>query len=90
MIMVLSKAGVVIGGDIGPLHMAASFNVNTVTLMNPTSVEKFAPLNTKGIVLTADYDCKDCHKVKCPRGFVVWHTFPLRMFIKLLVVCYSK
>lgn len=68
MIMVLSKAGVVIGGDIGPLHMAASFNVNTVTLMNPTSVEKFAPLNTKDIVLTADYDCKDCHKVKCPKG----------------------
>lgn len=68
MIMVLSKAAVVVGGDTGPLHIAASLNVNTVTLMNSTSVDKHAPFNGKGIVLTADYECKDCHKVKCPKG----------------------
>ena len=68
MIMVLSKSAVVVGGDTGPLHIAASLNVNTVALMNPTSVEKFAPLNIKGVALTADYDCNNCHKVKCPKG----------------------
>ncbi len=67
MIMVLSKASVVVGGDTGPMHIAASLNVNTVTLMNPTSVDKHAPFNDKGIVLTADYDCNNCHKVKCPK-----------------------
>lgn len=68
MIAVLRKATVVVGGDTGPLHIAASLNLNTVTLMNPTSAEVVAPLNPKGIVLTADYDCNNCNKVKCPKG----------------------
>ena len=68
MIIVLNKAEVVVGGDTGPLHIAASLNVNTVTLMNPTSTVMYAPFNNKGTVLTANYDCKNCHKVKCPKG----------------------
>ena len=67
MAIVLSKAEVVVGGDTGPLHIAASLNIKTVTLMNPTC-DVHAPLNNKGIVLTADYDCNNCHEVKCPKG----------------------
>ena len=66
--MVLSKASVVIGGDTGPMHIAASLNVKTVALMNPTSAVSDAPFTNDGIVLTADYECKNCYEVKCPKG----------------------
>ncbi|MBO5167939.1 MAG: glycosyltransferase family 9 protein [Phascolarctobacterium sp.] len=68
MIMVLNKADVVVGGDTGPLHIAASLNVPTITLMNSTSPEVHGTLGKKGIMLTADYPCKNCYKVVCPKG----------------------
>lgn len=68
MIMVLAKAAVVVGGDTGPMHIAASLNVKTITLMGPTYALKFAPYGKKSVVLIADYPCKVCQLVKCPKG----------------------
>lgn len=68
MVMILAQAAIVIGGDTGPMHIASSLGVKTITLMNPTYPVKFAPFGNKGIVLTANYPCKNCHLTKCPKG----------------------
>ncbi|MDE1171156.1 MAG: glycosyltransferase family 9 protein [Verrucomicrobium sp.] len=49
---VLARAGMFVGGDTGPLHFAAGLGVPTVALYGPSIVSQWAPLNSRGAVLT--------------------------------------
>lgn len=81
MVMILAQATIVVGGDTGPMHIASSLGVKTITLMNPTYPVKFAPYGNKGIVLTANYPCKNCHFTKCPKGICCMkYIEPARVF----------
>lgn len=87
MIIVLTQAAVVVGGDTGPLHIADSLNVKTITLMNPTFPDKYAPFGKQRIVLTAEYPCKNCHIVKCPKGICCMKYIDPQKVFKTIETC---
>jgi ADP-heptose:LPS heptosyltransferase len=49
---VLSRAGVFISGDTGPLHFAAGLGVPTISLFGPTSPALWAPIGARHQALT--------------------------------------
>ncbi len=65
---IIEQACVVIGGDTGPLHIAAALGIPTVALFGPTDPAIYAPLGPKNAVLFNRLMCSYCHKTKCPKG----------------------
>ena len=70
----LGQAAVVLGVDSGPLHLAVSQGVPTVTLFGPVEVGRYGPWGdpAKHQVVRADIFCSPCHVITaCPRGLAV-------------------
>ena len=76
MLSLLSKAQLVVGGDTGPMHIAASMGVRTLTLMGPTYAGKCAPFGSLATVLEADCPCRNCHLEHCPNGICCMEYLP--------------
>lgn len=56
-------------GDSGPMHIAASFNIPTVSIFGPTrSFETSQWMNKQSINLKKDLSCQPCMKRTCPLG----------------------
>jgi ADP-heptose:LPS heptosyltransferase len=51
---VLSRAGVFIAGDTGPLHFAAGLGVPTISLFGPSSPSRWAPIGGRHQILTGN------------------------------------
>ncbi len=65
---------VCVGGDTGPLHVAAAAGAPTVTMFGPISSDRTRPygeLNTS-IITTAP--CSPCFKRTCPKTFICMDT----------------
>lgn len=65
----LSKCHVVVGGDTGPLHLAAAVGVPLVPLYGPTALTRTGPLGRQAIVPhtpSPDLDCWPCELATCP------------------------
>jgi heptosyltransferase I len=62
------RAQIFIGGDTGPLHIAAACGVPIVGLYGPTSPERNGPFDLQDIVVGRDLWCREnCYKRTC------WH-----------------
>lgn len=62
------RARFFIGGDTGPLHIAAACGTPIVGLYGPTSPERNGPFNPEDVTIGLDLWCRpDCHRRKC------WH-----------------
>lgn len=61
------KAELFIGGDTGPLHLAAALELAVVAIMGPTDPKTHGPYNENSIVLQTDIKCKNCWNRKCKR-----------------------
>jgi lipopolysaccharide heptosyltransferase I len=62
------RASLFVGGDTGPLHMAAASKTPIVGLYGPTSPERNGPFDDKDITIGRDLWCRtDCHRRSC------WH-----------------
>lgn len=62
------EAALFVGGDTGPLHLAASAGTRIVGLYGPTAAERNGPFNPFDIVVGRDLWCRDrCHRRSC------WH-----------------
>jgi heptosyltransferase-2 len=56
-----------ITGDSGPMHVAAAFQVPTVSIFGPTKDEETAQwMNKKSIILKKNLDCQPCMERTCP------------------------
>lgn len=64
---VLQQASVVIGGDTGPLHLAAALKTPVVALLGPTDEDRNGPYGKGHEVLTVPHDCAGCWKRNCPK-----------------------
>ena len=70
----LERCRMFIGGDTGPLHLAAALGVPTVALMGPTTPSRNGPLGPgppgggRGTVVHHELPCSHCYKKTCP-GF---------------------
>lgn len=63
----ISNLDLFITGDSGPMHIAAAFQVPTVTIFGPTKDNETSQwLNEKSIIIKKNLDCQPCMKRTCP------------------------
>ncbi len=62
---VLSRCGLVIGGDTGPVHIAAALAVPTLAIFGPTSPEKTGPRGPRVRLLSHSVPCQPCRLREC-------------------------
>ena len=67
----LERCRMFIGGDTGPLHLAAALGVPTVAVMGPTTPSRNGPVGPGGVqgaVVHHELPCSHCYQRTCP-GF---------------------
>jgi len=65
----ISTLDIFITGDSGPMHIAAAFQIPTVSIFGPTKINETSQwLNNKTVVLKKDLTCQPCMKRVCPLG----------------------
>ena len=65
----MSQLHVMVCNNSGPLHMAAAFDVPTVSFMGPTNASRWWPVGPAHRVLRMhNLDCLGCERGVCPRG----------------------
>ena len=62
---VIKNASVVVGGDTGPVHLAAGLNVPTVMIMGPTDANRNGPYGQIQNALEVSHECRGCWKRAC-------------------------
>lgn len=65
---VIKKARLVLGGDTGPVHLAAGLGVRTLMLMGPTDANRNGPYGQIENAIEVDRNCKGCWKRACPKN----------------------
>lgn len=71
LISVLRRTSLFIGGDTGPMHLAAALHVPVVALFGPTRPERNGPYGTKSIVLRSPESVYDSsHGARPDEGLV--------------------
>ena len=63
---ILGRCQLFIGGDTGPLHLAAALGVPTVALFGPTTPERNGPYGPYGRVIHHELPCSHCYQGVCP------------------------
>lgn len=65
---IFTRAALVLGGDTGPVHLAAGLGTPTVMLMGPTDANRNGPYGQIENAIEADRPCRACWKRACPKG----------------------
>ena len=63
-----TRAALVLGGDTGPVHLAAGLGRPTVMLMGPTDANRNGPYGQQENAIEVDRSCRSCWKRACPKG----------------------
>ena len=64
---IIAGVDLFIGGDSGPMHIAAAMQVPTVAIYGPTNEKESYPwANKQHIVIRKDLECAPCAKRTCP------------------------
>ena len=64
---IMKKARIVIGGDTGPLHLAAAVGTPVVALMGPTDTRRNGPYGKGHSFIVTPRDCAGCWQRRCPK-----------------------
>ncbi|APG26632.1 lipopolysaccharide heptosyltransferase I [Syntrophotalea acetylenivorans] len=67
LVALLQKADLVIGGDTGPIHIAAAVGTSTISLFRVTDAERNGPRGDEHICLQSPLDCSPCLRKDCER-----------------------
>ena len=63
----ISSLSFFITGDSGPMHIAASFQIPTVSIFGPTRDQETSQWkNAKSVIVKKSLDCQPCMKRICP------------------------
>jgi lipopolysaccharide heptosyltransferase II len=62
---VIARAGLFVGPDSGPMHIAASTATPIVAYFGPTLPAHFAPWKAKGTIIEKAMDCRPCKQRRC-------------------------
>lgn len=63
---VIRSAAAFVGGDTGPMHLAAAVGTPVVALFGPTDPMRNGPYSSRSTVIRAGHDCDGCWKRTCP------------------------
>ena len=66
---IMQHARFVIGGDTGPVHLAAGLGTKTIMLMGPTDANRNGPYGQQQNAIEVERACRYCWKRACPSGF---------------------
>jgi len=65
----ISSLDIFITGDSGPMHIAAAFQVPTVSIFGPTKINETSQwMNDKSVIVKRDLACQPCMRRVCPLG----------------------
>jgi heptosyltransferase-1 len=67
LVALLSRADLVVGGDTGPVHIAAAVGTATVSLYRVTDARRNGPRGERHLLLQAPLDCSPCLRKSCGR-----------------------
>lgn len=65
---IIRKASCFVGGDTGPMHLAAAIGTPVVALFGPTDPARNGPYGDQHKVLLVDRECRGCWKRQCPHS----------------------
>jgi heptosyltransferase-1 len=67
LIPVIRRVDLVIGGDTGPVYLAAAVDTPTVSYYRATSAASYAPRGTQHRAIQAAMECAGCSRTACSR-----------------------
>jgi len=67
-VALVRSAGLFVGGDTGPTHLAWASGVPTVGIFGPTSGARSGPLGPHTRYVDSTLGCADCRRRRCPDG----------------------
>ncbi len=67
LIPVIRRVDLLIGGDTGPLYLAAAVGTATVSYYRATSAAIYAPKGERHRTVQAPMECRGCGRTSCPR-----------------------
>jgi heptosyltransferase-1 len=67
LIAVLKNVDLVIGGDTGPIHLAAAVGTPTVSLYRSSDGTRSGPLGKQHIIIQSPLSCARCFRTSCER-----------------------
>jgi len=63
----ISNLSILVTGDSGPMHIAASLKIPSISIFGPTNDEETSQwMNHKSVVIKKSLDCQPCMKRACP------------------------
>ncbi len=65
---IIKNSKFMLGGDTGPVHLAAALDVKTFMLMGPTDAVRNGAFGQAENVIEVPRDCKGCWKRTCPKN----------------------
>ena len=63
---VLKRLRLLVTGDTGPMHLAASIGTPVVSIFGPSNPVRYAPLTSQRQIVHADLWCRPCNQIRCP------------------------
>lgn len=64
---ILKRVDLVVGGDTGPVHIAAAVGTPTVSLYRASDGRRSGPRGTRHVIVQAPLHCTACFRTKCQR-----------------------
>ena len=64
---IMQQARAVVGGDTGPVHLAAGVRTPTIMLMGPTDANRHGPYGQQEHAIEVDGPCRACWQRACPK-----------------------
>jgi lipopolysaccharide heptosyltransferase II len=71
---ILERLDLVVTGDTGPMHLAASVGTPVVAVFGPSDPRRYAPLGARDRVVRIDLPCAPCNRIRLPPARCVGHT----------------
>ena len=67
LLSIIKNLDLLVTGDSGPMHIAAAFQIPTVSIFGPTKDEETRQwMNDKSIVVKKNLECQPCMRRVCP------------------------
>lgn len=82
LVALLDKADLVVGGDTGPVHIAAALDTSTVSIFIATDASRTGPRGPLHVCLQSALECTPCFRKECPRHEACGNSIPVEQVLE--------